>query len=256
MSDQGSATATAAASAAASATSAAATPPSSASIRTCPNCAARMSCREYDPHVICTACRGKTCTVNDRCDLCSSWPEDKMKAYVKHQARLKSKRDHKKKKSKPVQSAQKEPDDFLDFCTMGVGSSASGVGDSDLEVTDDLVLSQPSPLVSVSVNEFNERLANLESSWDQKVISLRQEIKDDISDKFSTLASDLEIAFVRMSEKLQHSLTAPRQVPVDVTMGTGETDPPAEEPRHGVGLGGNRYGQVPAGIPISPFNLI
>ena len=53
-----------------------------------------------------------------------------------------------------------------------------------------------------------------------------------------------------------NSLAAPRQVPVDFTLGTGETDPPAEEPRHGVGLGGNRYGQVPAGIPISPSNLI
>ena len=78
-----------------------------------------MSSHDLDSHVICTARRGKNCNMNDRCDMCVSWSNDKMSAYVKHQSSLERKRNSKKRAREG-----REVDPVLSVCT--------GVGESDL----------------------------------------------------------------------------------------------------------------------------
>ena len=83
-----------------------------------------MSSHDLDSHIICTACLFKNCNLNDRCDMCVSWSNDKMNAYVKHQSSLERKR-----KSKKRARESKEVDPFLSVCT--------GVGGSDLILSGD-----------------------------------------------------------------------------------------------------------------------
>ena len=61
-------------------------------VRSCPNYRIRMSSIDFDSLTICSSCRGKSCNLNDRCDVCVSWSDNKMNAYMKHQASRKRKR--------------------------------------------------------------------------------------------------------------------------------------------------------------------
>ena len=95
--------------------SSASTIPPSQERRLCPNCSTRMSSKLYDPHFICIKCRGNVCSFESRCDMCKSWSDDQMSAYLKHQKALQSKRKPKKKKEEPV--------DFVLACTGTAGSA-------------------------------------------------------------------------------------------------------------------------------------
>ena len=73
-----------------------------------------MSSIDFDSHTICSSCRGKSCNLNDRCDVCVSWSDDKMNAYMKHQASLERKRVAKKRARE-----SRDNDPFLSSCTVG-----------------------------------------------------------------------------------------------------------------------------------------
>ena len=88
-------------------------------IRTCNMCRARMSGLEFDPHLICSVCRGQECTMADRCNECVEWVDSKMSAYVKHQKSLERKRKSKLKSKKSS----------LDVLCTGPGSDALSSGD-------------------------------------------------------------------------------------------------------------------------------
>ena len=74
--------------------------PSSQERRRCSKCQQRMSSTKHDLHAICTKCRGIVCSMEVRCDVCRSWTDDIMKAYVKHQRSLDLKRRAKKARQK------------------------------------------------------------------------------------------------------------------------------------------------------------
>ena len=88
-------------------------------VRNCPNCSIRMSSIDFDSHIICSNCRGKSCSIEDRCDFCLDWSNDKMKAYMKHQASLERKRKSKKKAKGP------NVPDFVNLCTRGQDTGGS-----------------------------------------------------------------------------------------------------------------------------------
>ena len=94
------------------------------SVRLCPNCKVRMSSLELDPHRICVSCRGISCCMNERCDVCLTWDEGKMSAYLRHQASLKRKREHKQK-----MRVKSNVPDFATICT--------GIQDADMSLSDD-----------------------------------------------------------------------------------------------------------------------
>ena len=65
-----------------------------------------MSSLDLDSHVICVGCRGKDCNLNERCDFCMAWSDERMSRYLKHQGTLKRKRESKKRmKETPVDFA-------------------------------------------------------------------------------------------------------------------------------------------------------
>ena len=73
-----------------------------------------MSSIDFDSLTNCSSCRGKSCNLNDRCDVCVSWSDNKMNAYMKHQASLKRKRVAKKRARE-----SRDNDPFLSSCTVG-----------------------------------------------------------------------------------------------------------------------------------------
>ena len=56
-----------------------------------------MSSYKYDKHSLCISCRDVTCSVDVRCNECSSWSTESMAEYLRHRRSLVS-----KGKKKPV----------------------------------------------------------------------------------------------------------------------------------------------------------
>ena len=82
------------------------------SVRRCVNCSHRMASLEHDPHKICVSCRGKNCSMTDRCDYCAKWTDETMKNYLSHQKALQRKREYKKRSKSNV-------DPLLSVCDGG-----------------------------------------------------------------------------------------------------------------------------------------
>ena len=40
-------------------------------------CSCFLSTKENDPHLLCTSCRGKACVLEDRCEDCHDWSDEK-----------------------------------------------------------------------------------------------------------------------------------------------------------------------------------
>ena len=51
--------------------------------RSFPKCHGRMSSFSFDRHSICTKCHGADCSLDSRCDECTSWSLEEVEAYVK-----------------------------------------------------------------------------------------------------------------------------------------------------------------------------
>ena len=54
-------------------------------------CKTRMSSLLYDSHLICVACRGRDCNMDNRCVECEGWSEEVMIKYVRYCKSLDSK---------------------------------------------------------------------------------------------------------------------------------------------------------------------
>ena len=48
----------------------------------------RLNTLKLDSHVLCITCRGKNCSITDRCVVCSEWSDGDLNTYVKLMARL------------------------------------------------------------------------------------------------------------------------------------------------------------------------
>ena len=135
------------------------------SVRNCLSCKIRMSSSEVDPHVVCVNCRGVECNQQNRCDVCSPWPEGKMAAYLKHQASLERKRRSKKK------AKESHIPDFATICT--------GVQDTDVILSDD-GLSRGGGGDSASSVAISAQSQNIDSLVTSKFVVLSQDLRTDL----------------------------------------------------------------------------
>ena len=154
--------------------------------RSCPNCSTRMSSRSFDSHFICIKCRGIKCTFDIRCDVCKSWDDDTMNAYLKHQKVLDSKRKAKKKRA--------SDDDFAVACTGVVGSTppADGIMAGDegsIEAGSSVSGVSQADVQAMVDSRLAEHNAQLDSRFDAFAVSfakiIRGEIKTAIDDRLS-----------------------------------------------------------------------
>ena len=58
--------------------------------RKCIACPRRMSKKSADRHTLCVNCRGFDCDINNRCEECLEWSEEKVVKYAKYRKSLKS----------------------------------------------------------------------------------------------------------------------------------------------------------------------
>ena len=94
---------------------------------TCPLCNNRMSSLLHDKHTICVVSRGSECSLESRCDECSSWEDELMVKYIKHMKSLAS-------KSKPKAKNKKSVDVIplsVRSCSSSEDSSAAPLGSGD-----------------------------------------------------------------------------------------------------------------------------
>ena len=148
-------------------------------VRSCPNCRIRMSSIDFDSHTICSSCRGKSCNLNDRCDMCVSWSDDKMNAYMKHQASLERKRVAKKRARE-----SRDNDPFLSACT--------GVGGNDLVLSEEVIASGMNDELtsSVATSATKQQVEQLVvTSVSELGSTLRSEINSDINYRFNALST-------------------------------------------------------------------
>ena len=134
------------------------------STRNCPTCRVRMSSHDLDAHVLCVTCRGKSCCMNDRCEICVDWSDDRMNAYLKHQASLERKR-----RSKSKQKSKKE-ESIPDLSTICTGMQGSG---------------------DVSDEGATRGGAGVDSASSTAGSASRQEVEDIVSEKFFELGQQL-----------------------------------------------------------------
>ena len=83
----------------------------------------------HDKHSVCVSCRRADCTLEKRCDECSSWEEDVMSKYVKHRKSLVSKSRSRLKDKKPWEvntSDVRSRSSSEDSCATPAGSRDAG----------------------------------------------------------------------------------------------------------------------------------
>ena len=56
--------------------------------RNCSTCNTRMSSLFHDSYLICVACRGHDCNIDNRCVECEGWSEEVMIKYVRYRKSL------------------------------------------------------------------------------------------------------------------------------------------------------------------------
>lgn len=192
--------------------------------RVCP-CGMRMASVKYDPHLRCSNCIGKQCAFNDRCETCHEWSDDTMNLYLRHQAKLQSKRESKRKRKLESGSGG-----TCETSESVSGSQHSGVSEvSSLDLGSD----------HVSQEDISRALINIEQAWEQRFTDFQNSISASMSNQLGSLFNNFASSF----------RTAPSQVPVNQSTGTRQTDPSPEEPQNGNRLEGNREEQVPREKP-------
>ena len=204
------------------------------SVRTCSTCRCRMSNPDLDSHVICIACRGKSCSLTIRCDHCIDWTDDKMNLYLKHQASLERKR--KSKQKAKVQSATD--------ANLGTGAGSHDTGGS---LSDGVVLGEvfddSASSVAGSASRYNvdEVVANRINSFSS---SFRESINADLDDKLESFGTNIvqliNAKFIELARKRSDiiqdvpnnpSFPAPHQAPGQLL--NERPSPPDSDPHRG-----------------------
>ena len=200
--------------------------PPSQERRCCPNCQRRRSSIKFDLHVICTDCRGKVCSSEDRCDLCVSWSDELMTNYVRHQKSLESKRRAKKAK----RQAGQEVDPMLSVCTGAVGSqppeeimdegdvsSVSSAGGSSSQNIESFVESKLLEQESRIDNKLDAFAANFASLIRQEMRALVAEVPQAVAStslECNAPKPEVDHNNVHVSNVSNSSLPAPLVVPL------------------------------------------
>ena len=195
------------------------------SVRNCPNCRIRMSSLDLDSHVICVNCRGKSCNINDCCDMCVGWSESQMSNYLRHQASLERKRISKKK------AKAKMPMDFATICT--------GVSEGDIVLSDDGAVRDEvleGLISSVAGSASNQ---NVEDLVTKKLASFRSDFGNQVDSKLHTFGANMIDAMndrfgdlrQEFASRTQSLLSAPHQVQGRSPLAGRQSDPDPDLPQ-------------------------
>ena len=113
----------------------------------CSTCKARMSSLMHDSHLICVNCRGRGCSLDNRCVECEGWSEEVMK-HVKYRKSLDSK--SKSKMDKKISASSDQASlPFSRDSNMSQASAASA-GISEARVAE---------LIAMQLGEFSSSFA-------------------------------------------------------------------------------------------------
>ena len=96
--------------------------------QTCPLCNNRMSSLLHNKHTVCVVCCGSECSLESRCNECSSVEDELMVKYIKHMKSLASKS---KSKAESKKSVDVMPSSMrLRSSSEDSSAATSGSGDS------------------------------------------------------------------------------------------------------------------------------
>ena len=93
----------------------------------CSTCKTRMSTLLHDSHLICVACRGRDCNMDNRCVECAGWSEEVMIKYVSCRKSLDSKSKAKKEKKTSASSDQASLPSSRDSNVSQASAASAGV---------------------------------------------------------------------------------------------------------------------------------
>ena len=167
--------------------------------------------------------------MNDRRDVCVDWSEDRMNAYLKHQASLERKR-----RSKSKQKSKKESvPDFSTVCT--------GIQGTD-DVSDDGATRGGAVVDSASSAAGSASRQEVEDIVSEKFLELGQQLRSSISSdvgvQLNQFGENIVILINQMQEQNRSnnvsndsSLSAPRQVPGPSV--NDQVTPPLSNLHHG-----------------------
>ena len=102
--------------------------------RKCPGvegkvCGCFLPSKEYNPHRYCVACRGKSCTPDDRCEECHDWPHERCKSVANYVEKLSLQCERKKdRKTKSSSSSSFSGFSFSTLVPLGQLPSPAGSG--------------------------------------------------------------------------------------------------------------------------------
>ena len=193
--------------------------------RNCSTCKTRMSNLLHDSHLICVACRGCDCNLDNRCVECEGWSEEVMLKYIKYRKSLDSKSKSMKEKKISASSEQASLPSSRDSNVSQASAASAGVSEA-----------RVAELIAMQLGEFSSSFAAaMQASFDN--------IKSFIDDRF-VQESQLEP---------NPSISDSSPVPVDLGPRQAQTDPSVCNPCIAFGAGGQAQEPVQEVSATSSF---
>ena len=193
--------------------------------RNCFTCKTRMSSLLHDSHLICVACRGRDCTMDNRCTECEGWSEEVMIKYVRYRKSLDSKSKSKKEKKTSASSDQASLPSSRDSNVSQASAALAGVSEA-----------RVAELIAEQLGQFSSSFAaSMQASFDN--------IKSFIDDRF---AQDSQL-------EPNPSLSDSSPVLVDLGPREAKTDPSVCNPCIAFGAGGQAQKPVQEVTATSSF---
>ena len=165
--------------------------------RNCSTCKTRMSSILHDSHLICVACRGRDCNLDNRCVECEGWSEEVMIKYVRYRKSRDSKSKAKKEKKTSASSDQASLPSSRDSNMSQASAASAGVSEA-----------RVAELIAEQLGQFSSSfVASMQASFDN--------IKCFIDDRFA------------QDSQLEPNPSIPDSSPVPVDLGPhqAQTDP-------------------------------
>ena len=193
--------------------------------RNCSTCKTRMTSLLHDSHLICVACRGRDCNLDNRCVECEGWSEKVMIKFVRYCKSLDSKSKAKKEKKTSISADQASFPSSRDSNVSQASAASAGVSEA-----------RVAELIALQLGEFSSSFAaSMQASFDN--------IKSFIDDRF---AQDSQL-------EPNPSVSESSPVPVDLGPRQAQTDPSVCNPCIAFGAGGQAQEPVQEVTAISFF---
>ena len=110
----------------------------------------------HDSHLICVTCRGRECSLDNRCVECEDWSEEALLKYVKYSKSLDSKNRYKKDKKISASSDQASLPSSRDSNMSQASAASAGISEA-----------RVAELISIQLGEFSSSFAaTMQASFD------------------------------------------------------------------------------------------